>query len=333
LKKMQRFAVVAAGIGMLTATATAAPAMAGTDPKPSAVTKLTNQLKAAQAKASASKKSLAAEPCEQSLGWVTADGMVDQADVTPAKPPMAKGYAGYKFVTARASATWYLAYNAAGTKLTMSGLFLQGGNLYRHVTGVSADTGFTTTVAKVGSGWTSFKAIATSNYSAAKPRHAYLYGLNADGNVYRYAQNGNAISALGKFAGFKSFKTVTVIAETATYDTLLMTTNAGALYTIHIPITATAKPVVKLIRSGGWQSFEQLVVDGCGTKGGLLITAIDRDTKTAQMYAMSKATGTTTQLTGYGRIPASAGEYPFDGVFDGTADATVTTYYDQLVSE
>ncbi|MGW6283079.1 hypothetical protein [Kribbella sp. NPDC055071] len=331
---MQRFALAVAGIGMLAATAATGPAVAQNDPKPSAAAKLADQVKAAQSKAGQSKKASAtpADTCFSSVAWVTAAGQVGQADITPQKPPKpptSSGYVPYPFVGVRASAAWYLNFNSTGTQLYMTGLFLSGANLYRHTTYID-DAGFHPGVLKVGSGWTSFKTIATSNYSVAKPRHSYLYGLNSDGYVYRYVVNGNTFKALGKFGGFSKFKTMTVIAENPSYDTLLMTTNAGALYTIRIPITATAKPVVKLIRSGGWQNFESLSVQGCGEKGGLLITAIDRDTDTGYEYAMSKANGAATALTGYGKIPA--GE-DFTGAFDGTAEAAITTYYDQLVSE
>jgi hypothetical protein len=332
LKKMQRFALAVAGIGMLaaTATATAGPAIAGNDPKPFSLNKFPAQLKAGQPQKAAS---AAAAACIQTVGWVTSIGTAPWVDVTPAnppKPPIANAYPPYQFTAARASASWYLVYNAAGTQLHMSGLHLQGGNLYRQTTYIYSDDTVKATVAKVGSGWTNFKAIATSNYAVAKPRHSYLYGLNSDGNVYRYAASGTGFKALGKFGGFRSFKTLTVVSETATYDTLLMTTKAGALYTIRIPITATAKPVVKLIRSGGWQNFESLVVFGCGTKGGALITALDHDTDSGYLYAMSKANGKATALTGYGKIGESVN---FNGVFDGTADASVTGYYNQLVSE
>ena len=79
------------------------------------------------------------------------------------------------------------------------GLFLQGSNLYRHTTylpeaGPGADQ-------KVGTGWTSFKSIATSNYSVAQPRHAYLYGLNTNGSLYRYAMIGAGFKSLGSFPG------------------------------------------------------------------------------------------------------------------------------------
>jgi hypothetical protein len=332
LKTVQRIALAAAGIGMLATTATtgmAAPAAVAGKPEPRAALAARHiaEAKAQTSTAAKTQKSTAAAECIQNVGWVNAAALGTEAYVSPGKPPSAVAYSGIPLVGMRSSASWYMVVNSTGTSAYESGLFLQGSNLYRLTYYLSTDH---LTTAKVGTGWGSFKTIATSNYSVTTPRHSYLYGLNSDGFVYRYSQTGNTFKALGKFGGFGKFKTMTVIAENPVYDTLLMTTNAGALYTIRIPITATAKPVVKLIRSGGWQNFESLLVDGCGTKGGLLITAIDRDTDTGYQYAMSKATGATTQLTGYGKIPAGDG---FTGVIDGVADYSITTYYSQLVSE
>ncbi|GAA1580158.1 hypothetical protein GCM10009789_37430 [Kribbella sancticallisti] len=115
-----------------------------------------------------------------------------------------------------------------------------------------------------------------------------------------------------------------MISETATYDTLLMTTNAGALWTAHIPIAAGAKPVMKLIRSSGWSAYESLVVQGCGSRGGSLVVGVDHNTQAGYLYAMSKANGTATAIVSYGKIPA---------VFNGVDHVSLTTHYDQLVGE
>ena len=124
--------------------------------------------------------------------------------------------------------------------------------------------------------------------------------------------------------GFRGFKAMTVLSETATYDTLLMTTNAGALYSVHIPVTATAKPVLKLIRSTGWSAYESLVVQGCGARGGSLVVGVDHDTQAGYLYAMSKANGAATAITSYGKIPS---------VFNGVNHVSLTLHYDQLVGE
>ncbi|WP_233712096.1 hypothetical protein [Kribbella turkmenica] len=151
-----------------------------------------------------------------------------------------------------------------------------------------------------------------------------------------YAQINGGFKALGSFAGFRTVKAMTVISETATYDTLLMTTNAGALYTVRIPVTATAKPVVKLVRSSGWSAYESLVVHGCGTRGGSLVVAVDHDSDSGCLYAMSKANRTATAITSYGQIVEDGPELLKEAVraaFNGVGHVAFTTYYHQLVGE
>jgi hypothetical protein len=320
--KLQRLALALAGVGMLAATAAASgPAVAAgqADPKPSLFTKAANPKQQAAMKATST-----AAACVNWVGWPTATNTVEAVDVTAGRPPTALAYEPFNFVATRYSATWYAAQNASATQFFFYGLFLQGGNLYRHTTYLSETAAPRPTFTRIGSGWTYFKSIATSNYSVALPRHAYLYGLNTNGSLYRYAQVSGGFRSLGSFAGFRGFKAMTVISETATYDTLLMTTNAGALYTIRIPVTASAKPVVKLIRSSGWSAFESLVVQGCGTRGGSLVVGVDHETDSGYQYAMSKANGTATAITSYGKIPAA---------FTGINHVSFTSHYDQLVGE
>ncbi|WBQ06442.1 hypothetical protein [Kribbella sp. CA-293567] len=313
--KLQRFAFALAGAGLFAATAVSGSAVAA-DPKPSPAVKL------AKSKVAAAKSS-AAELCYSWAGWVDPAGALQSAEIYPGKPPTSAPSLGFKFVGVRASGTWYGAFDASD-RLYFYGLFLQGGNLYRHATTVSDAGVITPKATKVGSGWTSFKTIATSNYSIAQPRHTHLYALNANGSLYRYSQVGTAFRALGSFPGFKSFKAMTVISETATYDTLLMTTTAGAIYTVRIPVAATAKPALKLIRSTGFAPYEALTAHTCGTRGGSLILGIDHDTDSAFQYAFSKANGAATAITAYGKAP---------DVFNGTTTAPFTTHYDQLVGE
>ncbi|WP_328329253.1 hypothetical protein OHA70_05580 [Kribbella sp. NBC_00382] len=324
--KLQRLAVAVAGAGMLAATAASGPALATTqnDPTPSWAQRAAN----AKQSAENSKKSVAAEAeCVQSLVFPEATNVTGTVDVTPAKPPRVTNFEPFN-LAARYTATWYAAANASGTQYFAYGVFLQGDNLYRHTTvlpATQAENPRTTTV-KIGSGWGSFKAIATSNYNAAKPAHSYLYGLNTNGKLYRYAKNGAVYTykALGNFGGFASFKTLAVISETATYDTLLMTTKAGALYTIRIPITASAKPVVKVVRASGWSAYESLAVQACGNRGGTLVIGVDHDTNTGFQYAFAHATGKSTVITSYGKVPA---------VLDGLNHAPFTWYQDNLTGE
>jgi hypothetical protein len=315
--KLQRFALALAGVGMVAATAASVPASAQPSPKP------TWSSKAVQSNTA---KAATAGTCLNTVALPSASPIVNGMDITAGNPPRAEMYDPPidNFVATRANATWYWAANAALTQFYYYGLFLQGGNLYRHTTYLPENKPPVPTFKRIGSGWTSFKSIATSNYNVAQPRHSYLYGLNSNGSLYRYAMIGGGFKALGPLPGFRSFRAMTVISETATYDTLLMTTNTGGLYTVHIPVAAGAKPVLKLIRSTGWATYDSLAVQSCGTRGGSMIVAVDRDTKTGYQYAMSKANGTATAITAYGKIPAA---------FDGVDHVSMRTAYDQLVGE
>ena len=316
MRKLQRFALAAAGLSLIAASLSSVPASAGkVEPKPWS----------AKTGQSISAKAAAAAACVTSVGYPTAAGTMEGADVMAGKPPVGAQYEPFKFVGTRANATWYMATNAAFTQFYYYGLLLQGGNLYRHTTYVyDDDRAPVATFKKVGTGWLSFKSIATSNYSVAAPRHAYLYGLNSNGSLYRYAIVGTGFKALGPLPGFGGFKAMTVISETATYDTLLMVSKAGALWTAHIPVAAGAKPVMKLIRSSGFAAYESIVAQGCGTRGGTLLVFADHNTQSADQYAMSKANGTATAITKYGKIPAT---------FNGVTHVSLTTHYDQLVGE
>ena len=315
--KLQRLALALTGAGLLAATVVSVPAAATgqDDPKPRLAKSLTpNTIKAADA----------GEPCISDVMAPKADATAQEIGAMPGRSIQSYSDTPFKYVGTRANSTWYGAVNNSGTQVYYYGLLLQGGNLYRHTT-YSTASGWKPTFKKVGPGWTSFKSIATSNYSVAAPRHAYLYGLNTNGSLYRYQMVGTGFRGLGPIPGFRSFKAMTVLSETATYDTLLMTTTAGALWTAHIPVAAGAKPVMKLIRSSGFVAYESIVAQGCGTRGGTLLVMVDHNTQSANQYAMSHANGTATAITNYGKIPGA--------VFNGVTHVSLTTHYDQLVGE
>lgn len=245
--------------------------------------------------------------CINRFVWTDSANAVQEADVMAAKPPrpLTATYQLAQFVPVRAMTTWYMSITRQGEQYSY-GLLLQGGNLYRHSTITPADSRARVTATKLGGGWTSFKSIATSNYNdPGNVAHAFLYGLNTNGSLYRYAASGTGYRAYGSFAGFKSFKAMAMISQQPTYDTLLMTTTAGALYTIHIPTAAKTKPVVKLIRKSGWSSFESLLIEHCGNNDGSVVVGIDHNTDSGYQYAFSKAKGTATAITSYGKIPVT----------------------------
>lgn len=295
--KLKRLALVLAGAGLLASTAgtTATAATAGT------------------------------AQCHQSVVWPTSSRVVDLVDITAHKPPaVLPPYVYSTFFATRFMDRWYLASNATYTQYFAFGLFLQGSNLYRQTTVLSGRSPARSTAVRVGTGWAGFTSIASSNYPLKGSRPAYLYGLHSNGNLYRYAPNGTGYRSAGSFAGFRSFKTMTMISEERAYDTLLMTTKAGALYTIHIPTTAKAKPVVKLIRKSGWAAYESLVVDKCGVNGPTIITAVDHDTAAGYQFAFTKFNGTATGMTSYGKVPA---------VFNGINHTALTGFQFILLGE
>lgn len=247
----------------------------------------------------------AAESCYNTVVWPTKANVVDTVDVSTHKPPapVTPPYVYSKFFASRYMDRWYTAWNAAGTQYYAFGLFLLGSNLYRHTTVLSGSSPAQSTAVRVGTGWGTFKSIATSNYPLKGSRPAYLYGLNSNGNLYRYAPSGAGYRSAGSFAGFRGFKAMAMISEERTYDTLLMTTTAGALYTVHIPTTAGAKPVVKLIRKSGWAAFESLVVNKCGVNGATVIIAVDHDTQSGYLYGFSRFNGAATATMSYGKVP------------------------------
>jgi hypothetical protein len=176
VRKLQRFALAAAGLSLIAASVSSVPASAGNVERKPWSAKTGQSISA----------TAAAAACVTSVGYPTAAATMEGADVMAGKPPVGAQYEAFKFVGTRANATWYMATNAAFTQFYYDGLLLQGANLYRHTTYVyDDDRAPVATFKKVGTGWSSFKSIATSNYSVGAPRHAHLYGLNTNGSLYR----------------------------------------------------------------------------------------------------------------------------------------------------
>jgi hypothetical protein len=131
-----------------------------------------------------------------------------------------------------------------------------------------------------------------------------LYGLRADGVLFRWTSTSGGWSVTGTSSGFASVKSMALISKTRTYDTFLANTRGGALYTIRIPTTSPMKPVVKPVRTRTWQGFEYLIAQKCGTQGTLLL-GIDKDTHSAYLYAVGHANGTATVIQGLGKVPGT----------------------------
>jgi hypothetical protein len=291
-----------AGLSLVTGAAAAGQAAAGvqSDPGPrTTVGKSSGQ--APQTKA-------AAAACRVEAGAITAAGLNSSYVVTATKPVGVAPLQPFKLFGARGSSSWY-AWLTPSTITYYAGFVLQGSNLYAGAETYKngMDNPPTTSSKKLGAGWGGFTKLASSNYyvKGTTRAHTFLYGLHSNGSLYRYIVNGptGPITSYGSAAGYSSFKTITVISETPTYDTLLATTKAGALWTIHLPVSAPLKGTLKAVRTTGFKAYDQLVASRCGS--GTMLTGFDNTAKTLTVYAMSKANGSKTVINTIGSAPAT----------------------------
>lgn len=166
---------------------------------------------------------------------------------------------------------------------------------------------------RIGSGWGSMRALAVTDYAPlGVPDSATrntAYALAPDGTLNRWVIRAGAWGSRESAPGFSSVKSMAHISQTATYDTFLVNTRGGALYTVRIPVGTPMKPVVKVVRTSGWAAYESLVAEGCGRQG-TLVAAIDRDTGSVRLHAVGHATGTTTPIVDLGTGPTKVTASP-----------------------
>ncbi len=112
----------------------------------------------------------------------------------------------------------------------------------------------------------------------------------------------------GVFSGFGAVKTMALFSRTTSYDTLLVTTRGGGLYTVRIPHSQPTTPVVKKVRGSTWQGLDTLIAARCGRYGTLLL-GIDKtynpDYIWGYLYAVGHANGTATVIKSLGQVPGS----------------------------
>jgi hypothetical protein len=297
-----KYAAALAGVAMLAGSLYAGPAGAA------AAGSSTSSTLAPSASAAAA---TAGSACGMAIGSITAAGDLGGAGVSATTPPTRSPVFGqppqphlFPAGSAKLSTTWERSFGV-GSDFREDGNVVLGSTFSRtHFAfdGVNWITG--TNV--VGGGWGSFRAIASPDFyppfSVSRPK--YLYGLRNDGVLLRWAARGASYSRPASYPGFSSVKAMTVISQTATYDTFLANTRGGALYTIRIPVTSPMTTVVKKVRSTTWQGFEFLLAENCGRQS-ILLAGIDKDTGSAYLYAVSHATGATTVILTLGRIPGT----------------------------
>jgi hypothetical protein len=302
--RIRQLALAVAGLSLVTGAAMAGQASADVQGKPQP----THQDAAKAIKrVPQTKAQAAAAACNVQVGAVNAAGFNGGYDITATKPVKAEAFEPNKLFGIRASSSWYY-WQASATVNYFAGFVLQSGNLYAAAeTYKGEDTPPVVSSKKLGTGWTGFSTLASSNYyNPAGGSHLNLYGLHANGSLYRYSVKGptGPVASYGSAPGYKSFKAITVIAETATYDTLLATTKQGALWTIHVPVANPLKATLKAVRTTGFAAYDQLVAQRCGASSTLL-TGFNNTANTATVYAVSKAVGSKTVVNTIGSFAAT----------------------------
>ena len=245
--------------------------------------------------------------CSLDLGSITAGGnYVDQVLSAASPPAASERRVGPQIADpgeTKASATWEFSYDSHDG-IVDRGYAIYGTWLYSTLIARPPD-GPWWGQANIQDGMGDFTQLARSGYpKGADPTREYLYGLRNDGVLFRWKKDSTGFHGLGSSAGFSAVKTMTLISQTATYDTLLATTRGGALYTIRIPVTSPMTPVVKAVRTSTWQGFEAIVAEKCGTQSTLL-AAVDRDSGSAYLYAVGHANGTATVIQALGKVPGT----------------------------
>ncbi len=302
--RIRQFALAVAGLSLVAGAGLSSQASAGEldKPKPSA-REAYKATYVPQTKAQA-----AAAACDVLIGATTATGMNGGYAVTATKPVGVEELAPYKLFGVRASSSWYY-WEPSESVNYFAGFVLQSGNLYAAAETYKNNSNTPVVSAKkLGTGYGGFSTITSANYYEPTTGRGRmnLYGLHTNGSLYRYSVKGptGPVATYGNAPGYSSFKAITVISATATYDTLLATTKQGALWTIHVPTAVPLKATLKAVRSTGFASYNQLVAQRCGASSTLL-TGFNNATNTATVYAMSKAVGSKTVINTIGSFAAS----------------------------
>jgi hypothetical protein len=264
----------------------------------------------------------AAGPCGVYLGSVKATGAVSGATVTASTPPTAsgggQGLSGvFSAGEARLGGTWYAAPNPEATT-NWYGFMVLGSAMY--YTGYLVDSGGkvdpdSVTKVRIGGGWDKVTAFQVSDYveQSGSFARSHAYALRSDGTLTRWTLK-NGWTNAQSYPGFSAVKSMTLISQTRTYDTLLANTTTGSLITIHIPTTSPLQPVVKRVRDRSWQGLDYLAAERCGSSGTVL-AGLDRDTNSVYVYTFGKAIGSATVIKSYGKATGTLTDPVYHRVF------------------
>ena len=244
--------------------------------------------------------------CSTTAASITSAGDIAGTSITATSPITAKYNKGPHLFTpgiAKAASTWTTSLEVpAGS--TTTGLVVLNDTLYSAFYS-DLSGGPASGLKKIGSGWRYYSVVEDSFWqkeTGSTVTASARYGF--DGQLHRWVRTKGVWHGETAAGNFYSVKTMALISETQTYDTFLANTRGGALYTIRIPRTSPLKPIVKKVRTSTWGSFESLVAEKCGTQSTLL-TAIDKDTGSAYLYAVGHANGASTVIRGLGKVPGT----------------------------
>ncbi|MET9311701.1 hypothetical protein ABZX12_07760 [Kribbella sp. NPDC003505] len=188
-----------------------------------------------------------------------------------------------------------------------TGPVIMGAGLYdtSYLTPAGGGTVSQKQVTRVGGGWDVYRSLDRSTVVTATTQRDTEYSLHNDGTLYRrnvaYTNGVPSRQVTGYQSGYGGVKAMTLISQTATYDTFLMTLTSGKLYTAHLPLAGgqVIPGVVKEVRSSTWQGFESLVAAPCGN--GTLLLGIDKDSGSGHLYHVGHANGTATTIESLGK--------------------------------
>ncbi|WP_327634499.1 hypothetical protein OHB24_31565 [Kribbella sp. NBC_00482] len=192
-----------------------------------------------------------------------------------------------------------------------TGPVIMGSSLYdtSYLTPAGGGTVSQKQVTRVGGGWDVYRSLDRSTVVTATTQRDTEYSLHTDGTLYRRNVVSNdgvpSRQVTGWQSGYSGVKAMTLISQTSTYDTFLMTMTSGKLYTARLPLAGgqIIPGVVKEVRSSTWQGFESLVAAPCGD--GTLLLGIDKDSGSGYLYRVGHANGTATTIQSLGKAAGS----------------------------
>ena len=181
------------------------------------------------------------------------------------------------------------------------------------------------TMTSLASRWGGFRQLIYAGFMGALPSNQ-LYGLNANGFLYRYRWptaelSMTAPASAGRVGGFADIRTMALVGRTSTYDALLANTNSGALVLLKIPLSTPMTVTRIVLRTRTWQVFNHLVVADCMSRdGSTTLLATNTATGKGFVYNLAHLTGPSSGIYPLG---SASGTWADPFIIDSTFTDTV----------